>query len=397
MVSTFITKTWDAFILITSDHLKKLIQEYFLFRDKLKSLYGWSFVAWATMLCLNPYHFADLHEVYTDHIRHEYVSWAFLQVGLRVFYDPLGDLALHVHALNPHPTWPMVPSLYPAGMILLFLPFGALSNLGIMDDVLVHKLMVLTFLIAAYLCVHQFNQLFEDTGQHLGFLVPTLFFLNATYWALNGFYDLIPLLLVLLATRSQKERRHERSAILVTLAMFLHYRAVMYLPLLLSSVYGMWSERGESPSKRRWIVTSAVVGMLLFTAYTFYLSYSSITQISIPVGLGGWDTSPVHIYAPKNTTLQLFFILVTGYAYLRLMRRWEMVSSLVLLLFWVYASFIVNWRSWHSLFFFPLAVLPEDGGARRAALLWLLTVLYLFDLIINPIYVVDLVRKMLGT
>ena len=30
-------------------------------------------------------------------------------------------------------------------------------------------------------------------------------------------------------------------------------------------------------------------------------------------------------------------------------------------------------------------------------MLWLLTVLYLFDLIINPIYVVGLVGKMLGT
>jgi hypothetical protein len=46
---------------------------------------------------------------------------------------------------------------------------------------------------------------------------------------------------------------------------------------------------------------------------------------------------------------------------------------------------------------FPLAVLPEDGDARQAALLWLLKVLYLFDLVINLIHVVDLVRRMLGT
>lgn len=78
MVSDFITQTWEALILRSSDRLKEFIWDYFLFRDGLRSLYGWSFVAWAVVLCLDPHRFEDIHEVYTGHIRHEYVSWAFL-------------------------------------------------------------------------------------------------------------------------------------------------------------------------------------------------------------------------------------------------------------------------------------------------------------------------------
>ncbi|MGH9341352.1 MAG: hypothetical protein ACRD1R_17590, partial [Acidobacteriota bacterium] len=46
-------------------------------------------------------------EHYTDHLRHEYAAWAFLQVGLRVWSEPLA--AWGVTTLHPHLLWERLP------------------------------------------------------------------------------------------------------------------------------------------------------------------------------------------------------------------------------------------------------------------------------------------------
>src|SRR5207237_1183122 len=60
-----------------------------------------------------------LEPSYTDHLLHEYSSWAFLHIGFRIFDTPLGQW--HVHAKHVHVLWPRLPTLYPpaAGLALL--------------------------------------------------------------------------------------------------------------------------------------------------------------------------------------------------------------------------------------------------------------------------------------
>jgi hypothetical protein len=215
--------------------LKTFVFSYFLFRDKARSLFGWSFIFWVVVLCYNPYYWADLYNVYTDHLRQEYVSWSFLQVGFKVFSFPLGQIALSITALHPHPTWAMLPALYPLGMIFYFLPFGVLSNTGVLGDVLVHKLMVLSFLITAYLSVYYFTAGWKkyNFGLLPYVLAPVLFYLSASFWALNGFFDVVPVLLIILSIYALKKDDYFKGILFISGAIFVHYRALMYSPLLL--------------------------------------------------------------------------------------------------------------------------------------------------------------------
>jgi len=376
--------------------LERFFLDYFLFDNKIRSFFGWSFIFWVLVLLFNPYYFADLQLVYTDHMRHEYVSWAFLQVGFKVFTVPLGEIAPGVVARNPHPTWEMVPSLYPLGMILYFLPFGILSNLGVLPDVIVHKIMVLSFLFAAYLCVHHLTfDLHEDTGLFTRIIAPTVFYFSTVFWALNGFYDVIPLLFVVLSIRRFKDGDFFKGVIFSTVAFFMHYRALMYSPLLLKGLLSLWMKKDDYS---RVLVNRALTAVsslaLVLTIYTLSISYRSLLSRPIPYGVGGWATSPVYLLNLGDVPLFMLFMILSIVAGSYLVGQGEFLSATIIFLIWVYLSLVFNWRIWHCLFFLPLAIMPVDESVREGVLLWLLFTMYYFNCLIDPLYVISLLVRM---
>ena len=373
--------------------IERFVLDCLLFENKLKSLFVWSFIFWIIILRFNPYYFADLQNVYTDHLRHEYVSWVFLQVGFKVFSTPLGEIASQVYALHPHLTWEMHPSLYPLGMVLYFLPFGILSNLGILNDILVHKLMVFSFLGAAYLCIYYFTLEWKESklGLCAYVLAPTLFYLSTTFWALNGFYDVIPVLFIILSIQAYKRNEYFEGVLFLAGAMFMHYRALMYFPLLIYLLYRLWRwNKTKMYTCKKYIAVIVVLITGLLDGYTFYLSFIDRKWLIPTI----WQISPVYLLDLKDTYLFFLFLAVTLGVWFYLFRKGEVLSSAILGLFWTYISLTSTWGHWHCLFFFPSILLADDKQSKECIFLWLLLSMYFLGGLINPAWIVSLISKM---
>lgn len=387
------SKIWN--LCSTKEKTEKLISEYILFEDRLKSLYGWSLMVWIIILYFNPYYFADLVNDYTDHMRHEYVSWAFLQVGFRIFTTPLGKLGSSVTALHPHPSWPMLPSLYPIGLVIYFLPFGIISNLGILADVVVHKLMIISFLLLAYICIYYFALEWKKAGVGLFsyVLAPVLFYICVSFWALNGFYDVIPVLLIILSIIALKREKYINGLLFISTAMFMHFRAWVYIPLFIYSLNKI--RCAGKPFQATWrdaIFTASSVIMILLSGYTLYLASSSV--LKIPWEAGKWVFSAASLYEVKNVPLFVLFSVVSFGVSFYLYQMEELLTSSTIVLFWVFISFTILWRPWYPLFFFPALLLPKGTKSKESVFLWNVFVLYFLDSFVDPIYIVSLIHRM---
>jgi len=336
---------------------------------------------------------ADLENVYTDHLRFEYVSWAFLQVGFRVFSTPLGEIGSVVHAVHPHLHWVMHPSLNPLGVVFYFLPFGAISNLGIISDVSVHKLMVFSFLVAGYSCVYYFTLNWKESKHNLVtyVLLPIVFYLSSTYWALNGFYDLIPVLLIILSIQAYNKNDIFKGILLLAAAMLMHYRSLMYFPLLAYLLFRLWKRNNKKSNMRRKLLAFAVVLIIgLLDGYTFNLTFIS-KDWAAPTG---WIPSPAYILDLKNSYCAIFFLATSFGVWFYLFRKGKILSSTIIFFFWVYISFIGSWGSWHALFFFPALLLPNDKRSKEAFSLWLLVSMFLLGSFVTPVQLVSPVGRM---
>lgn len=149
-------------------------------------------VGMAALVGLSAMRFAapnyTLESSYTDHLQHEYSSWAFLHMGFRIFDTPRDEWvvdAKHVHLL-----WGQLPTIYPLGLVLFFLPFGVASNEGVLPDPRVHMLMVIILGAAGVLASRQLLRSVRQTYELslavvLAFLGTVLF----VTWGLNGFID----------------------------------------------------------------------------------------------------------------------------------------------------------------------------------------------------------------
>lgn len=365
----------------------------------LKILLIASFVFWGLILYFNPYSFADLEKHYTDHMRHEYASWLFLNVGFKVFNTPIGVLSSQVPSLNPHPTWPMHPSIYPLGNILYFIPFGILSNLGIINDITVHKLMILSFLTGAHLAVYYFVKELKRIGYNfrlfLMILLTSIFYTHIVFWSLNGFYDVVAILLIILSIKYYKEGSSLKSIVILTGSFFLHYRSIFYLPLwiclfvkiLLQYKDNIWSQFTHFNKVSLSFLWFISVASLDF--YTVYLSFVD-KKLVIPIE---WQSSIINIYNGR-VDAQILLITFSAMIFFILLKRKSYITVSTMLLCLFYVLLTPQWVLWHHLFFFPALLLPSNQPSVEIASFWLLISVYLTAGIISPLWISHLLQKM---
>ena len=376
---------------------QKKIKRMLLNLDLLKIVLAVSFVLWALVLYFNPYYFADLEMRYTDHMRHEYMAWLFLHVGFKVFSTPLENLSLQAPSLNPHPTWRTHPHIYPLGSILYFIPFGVLSNLGIISDITVHKLMILSFLTGAHLAIYYFMMELRkyNFGLFLTISVSSLFYTHLIFWALNGFYDAIAILFIILAIKYWREGSSLKSLVILTGSFFLHYRSIFYLPLwitlfakiLLQHKDDLWSQLTHLNRLSLSFLWFLSVASLNF--YTIYLSFFNRSW-KIPVE---WQPSVINIYSGKLDA-QILLLTLSAITFLILVKRKSYITFFSLLLCLAYMLFTPNWMHWHNLFFFPALLLSLDKTSVEVASFWLITIIYFTTGFISPLWISQLLQTM---
>ncbi len=302
-------------------------------------------------IVVNPSNTGTLEHFYTDHMREEWTAWCFLQLGFKEFYTPVKVIARECKSLHPHPFWAMNPVDRPLGCILVFLPFGILSNLGILPDVVVHKLEIFVITLQAvgaiYLVLKHIKNRFVKI-MYLTFLSPYII-----HWALNGIYDSAVLFFVILGLLAYERGRYRLSLLSLTYAIVLHYRAIMYAPLVLGSILKLVRRRGIKALFLGLVCIVAIVVCTIVPAYLTFVKAEKIFSKKSPARAVGFAGFKIH-------TAKLF-LYYTGFgcaiAYLLYRRRiWHALS--MLLGAWIIWTIFA--QAWHAiLIFLPWVVVDE--------------------------------------
>lgn len=338
--------------------------------------------------------------VYTDHLRHEYVSWLFLNVGFKVFNTPIGIFRSQVPSINPHPYWDVHPTIYPLGNILYFIPFGLLSNLGIINDIAVHKLMIFSFLVGAHLSVYYFVMELQRIGGNfrlfLMILISSLFYTHIVFWSLNGFYDVIAVLLIILSVKYYKEGSSLKSLVVLTGSFFLHYRSIFYLPLWIFVFVKVLPQHKDDIWSRFTHFNKFSLSFLWFLSvasldfYTVFLSFVDRTW-ETPTN---WQPSIINIYSGRLDA-QILLITFSAIIFFTLVKRKAYVTVSTMLLCLVYMMLAPQWTLWHHLFFFPALLLPSNMTLIKIVSFWLLITLFLITGFISPLRIIHLLQNLL--
>lgn len=278
---------------------------------------------------------------YTDHLKHAYDSWAFLQEGFNIFSEPVVEW--NVTARHPHLLWEYWPHLYPIGAVFLFLPFGVLANLGWLPDLAVHWLMVALLGVGATWAIHRFTRY----GAVVAVFVATAF----VHWGLNGFYDPIVAGLAVWAVDRYRRDDTPTAVVLFTVALSLHYRLWYLAPLAVAAAWKLYRRHGWN-----WRLTAAVVvgGISLATFTTTrsaYLTLSGGEGASLADRLGSWTP-----YALVG------FVVVAGIVW------WfdrSVLAATLVLLAGVVAFTAAQFADWYPILFTPLFAVVTDSRSRN--------------------------------
>jgi hypothetical protein len=229
------------------------------------SLVSWS--AWELGRTAHPY--ADLAGGwFTDHFSHESAARAFPRLGLGLWRHPVDDQLRRLDSRDCEalpadvrpacakgqtfevPGWPAdkpyvqswtdQPRLYPPGDLVLFAPLAALYHFTRVSFATSNRLLIVLCLlfahVAFYFLVRALSRL--PAGERpVAVLVALALYGPLVFYALQGFYDAVTIVPLVLCGSYLAERRAVAAAVAFCVAATLHFRAFFLAPLAL---YALW-------------------------------------------------------------------------------------------------------------------------------------------------------------
>jgi hypothetical protein len=316
-------------------------------------------VGMAVLVGLSATRFAapnyTLEPRYTDHLQHEYSSWAFLHMGFRIFDTPRDEWV--VHAKHVHLLWGQLPTIYPPGLVLFFLPFGIASNEGVLPDPRVHMLMVVVLGAAGVLASAQLFRTVRQTYESSLALVLT--FLGAVLfvtWGLNGFIDPLAAGLALLGIYWSRQTAYGHSLVAFSLALSLQFRLWYLWPLALSLA---WRHRRTI---RRWqFALSAILAAASLVAFVLAVPY--VRKLGTIPGI-----EPNYLALTNGITTERAVAFVAGVLVAAIVfvaeKRPEAAACVVLVLVLIF--FVEQWQAWYPVLLVPLVAIVRTRAAQAA-------------------------------
>ena len=306
-----------------------------------------------------------LESNYTDHMQHEYDAWAFLHIGIQIFYVPMRDW-IGVDAPHAHLLWDSLPAIYPPGLVLFFVPFGVASNTGLVSDLHVHLLMVITLGVAAVLASFQLLRTlrlsYEPTLAAVLTFFGTILFVH---WGLDGFIDPLAAGLALLGIYWMRQDLPGRALLALAAGLSLQYRMLYLWPLVIALAI---RHRREV---RPWqLACAAVIG--LATAFTFILSVAYEANFRENPAIGPNALSVRHGVSSQQAVALAAGLAVIGIVYL-FDRRAEVAACVALALSLIF--FVDQWEPWYPVVLVPLLTVVRTRPAQVAVTLVFLEVL----------------------
>ncbi len=319
-------------------------------------------IALSTIRFAGPNH--TLEPIYTDHLQHEYSAWAFLHIGFRIFDTPSGHWVLH--ARHVHLFWSQLPTIYPPGLVLFFMPFGIASNEGILADGRVTELMVMVLGAAAVLASFQLHRTLRATYEPA--LAAILTFLGTILfvtWGLDGFIDPLAAGLALAGIYWSRQGRPGRGLVTLALGLSLQYRLWYLWPLALGIAY-----TGRHEIRRWQLLLTGATGAV--STVTFALSVRFVSHFDHVPGIGPNALAVTHgVNLEQGTALAAGAVVIAiTYWYDRFVAAACVTLALTLIFF------VDQWEAWYPVMFLPLFAVVRSRPAQVAVTLGLIEAVY---------------------
>jgi hypothetical protein len=302
---------------------------------------------------------------YSDHLQHEYSSWAFLHIGFRIFDTPREDWV--VHAKHVHLLWPQLPTIYPPGLVLFFVPFGVVSNESVLPDPRVHMLMVMILGAAAVLAAGQLSRTLRQTYEPS--LAVVLTFLGAVLfvtWGLNGFIDPLASGLALLGIYWARQAAYGRGLVALSVALSLQFRLWYLWPFVLGFAW-----RNRRAIARWQVVVSATLAVVSLVAFALAVPY--VRKLGTIPGI-----EPNYLALTNGITTERAVAFVLGIAVAAIVfvteKRPEVAACVVLVLVLIF--FVEQWQAWYPVLLIPLIAILKSRVAQAAVTIAILEAVF---------------------
>ena len=357
--------------------------------QNLKILLVISLVFTSYLVIVNPTFSSTLEPRYFDHLRHQRFSFEFLYIGFAIFNTEMGHLS---EIGDPkYYGWPDISEPYPIGIVIFSLPFAFAAFKGIINPILINKMIILLYLVFAYVDIflfarHLFVEKVYDFGIKL--IVLLLFGTWVIFWSLNGQYDAIPILFILLTYEYYLKNNNLKCISFFIFAITFKYQALILSPLFIRPFIDI--VKGFNVLFVRAHVRILILtGMLtLINIYTFYLSFPFISLV---------NQNPMYykdIFVSNQTLLQFILLLVlTMIVFVDLYRKNEIPVTINILFVFISFSFISLLQMWYIIWIFPLILFLNNKNNGFIVALWIIGFIYILGWIPNYRYIFELISS----
>jgi len=269
---------------------------------------------------------------------------------------------------------------YPLGSVLYAVPEALLSRFTHARPHKLARLIILKYLLGAHLLLWALFRATvasptgstadsHDRTRWLARGLFTLAYIEVILWSLEGFYDAVAVALVVIGALFLCRREPGNAWLALGGSLFLHYRALWYLPLLGMAAIGLVNRSAWSRPLATGAKVAAGFAMILLAAFTFILIYRGLNKFP--------DTNPVHwrrFLAPPSVEWDFLAPILMILSYLAIAKHWRLLVTMSWQLFMV--SQTPQVMGWHVLFLLPMfavARLERGIGPKVATAVWFAT------------------------
>jgi hypothetical protein len=330
-------------------------------------------------------------------------------------------------------TWPEMPHLYPIGSILLFLPFGALLQVGV-DPLFVFKVEIALFLVFAHVCLYLFlsrfwaktsfpqltlgnwrqnlqllgqgswkqkNPLVSEYWQLiLKLLGVYVIYTTLIIFAADGMFDSVALLFSLIAITLFLTKRYDDFLLFVGVSVLFKYQTgIFLLPIIVVGLGRLLQQNGFSRILGNWKVLLAFA-FIAVSGATAYLSAPYLMETRPELVMNGINAFSPH--AQITWQLQTFAVLLTLAAtaiYSMYMLNKNSLLSLSALFLLIPSFTLPYLQNWYLPFIFIYILIPERKEEIAATGIWLIFLLIMLSFggaAFNPLTISETFRRTFG-
>lgn len=276
--------------------------------------------------------------------------------------------------------WQFTRASYPPGLFLYSLPEVLLFEATSLSYRAINLFSILKFLLAAHLLLWLFFRMVVGTPGdtrweraqfwlRLGLLA--LAWVEVGKWTLGGFYDPVSVAVLFLGIWLLAQDRGLDALLALSAAVFLHYRALWYLPLFFVTAREILKNREwKAAGTVGYVKLAAAAAMLGVSAYAFALIYPALNQLP-PANVARLQS----LLAGGHTTWLLLALLSPVVVYLAWRRQWTLLACVGWQLAMLVRTPQVQW--WHNLFLLPMFALAAPE--RKLETLVSVSALYLTE------------------